>query len=81
MYECNAGNSRDFHGCKIHIDVCVFLLKLAYQREIALSTLLTIFGVAGDIIATPIILIRLPIFWLRFFVDFAAVRGLGYRPL
>jgi uncharacterized protein (TIRG00374 family) len=47
--------------------------------EIALSTLLMIFGVKGDISATATILIRLPTFWLRFFIGFAAEQWLGIK--
>jgi uncharacterized protein (TIRG00374 family) len=49
--------------------------------EITLSTLLMIFGVPGEISATATILIRLPTFWLRFFVGFAAQQWLGIKAL
>lgn len=54
--------------------------------EITLSTLLMIF-VPGDLIvraaicATATILIRLPTFWLRFFVGFGAQQWLGIKAL
>jgi uncharacterized protein (TIRG00374 family) len=49
--------------------------------EITLSTLLMIFGVPREISFTATILIRLPTFWLRFFVGFAAEQGLGIKAL
>jgi len=49
--------------------------------EITLSTLLIIFGVPGDISILATILIRLPTFWLRFFVGFAAEQWLGIKAL
>jgi uncharacterized protein (TIRG00374 family) len=49
--------------------------------EITLSTLLTVFGVPREISFTATILIRLPTFWLRFFVGFAAEQGLGIKAL
>ena len=49
--------------------------------EIALSSLLMIFGVPREISFTATILIRLPTFWLRFAVGFAAQQGLGIRNL
>lgn len=49
--------------------------------EITLSSLLTIFGVPKEISFTATILIRLPTFWLRFFVGFAAEQGLGIKAL
>jgi uncharacterized protein (TIRG00374 family) len=49
--------------------------------EIALSSLLILFGVPWDISFTATILIRLPTFWLRFFVGFAAQQWLGIKAL
>jgi uncharacterized protein (TIRG00374 family) len=51
--------------------------------EIALSSLLIILcpNVQKDIIFTATILIRLPTFWLRFFVGFAAQQWLGIKAL
>ena len=49
--------------------------------EITLSTLLMIFGVPREISFTATILIRLPTFWLRFFVGFAAEQWLGIKAL
>lgn len=49
--------------------------------EIALSSLLMVFGVPRDISFTATILIRLPTFWLRFFVGFAAEQWLGIKTL
>jgi uncharacterized protein (TIRG00374 family) len=47
--------------------------------EIALSSLLMIFGVPREISFTATILIRLPTFWLRFFVGFGAEQWLGIK--
>ncbi|MGD0979722.1 MAG: lysylphosphatidylglycerol synthase transmembrane domain-containing protein [Candidatus Bathyarchaeia archaeon] len=47
--------------------------------EIALSSLLMIFGVPREISFTATILIRLPTFWLRFFVGFGAQQWLGIK--
>jgi len=47
--------------------------------EIALSSLLMIFGVPREISFTATILIRLPTFWLRFFIGFGAQQWLGIK--
>jgi uncharacterized protein (TIRG00374 family) len=49
--------------------------------EITLSTLLMIFGVPREISFAATILIRLPTFWLRFFIGFAAQQWLGIKAL
>jgi uncharacterized protein (TIRG00374 family) len=47
--------------------------------EIALSSLLMILGVPKEISFTATILIRLPTFWLKFFVGFGAEQWLGIK--
>lgn len=49
--------------------------------EIALSSLLMVFGVPRDISITATILMRLPTFWMRFIWGFVAVQWLGIRSL